>query len=348
MARRLVSSWNGTCMRKRSAKGKVIFFLLGIVLAGGYAAYTIRAKLEPLPKGKAQLVRVEKKSPTSTILSQLEDKGIIRSAAATGFYARYKKWPASIEDGTYRLSPGMTSDELIKALNSPVTVKVTVPEYYWISRTAELMGKKDVATEQEFKALAHKPSEFAKEVDFPLPKTSLEGYLFPDTYQIEPEIGARSVIKQQLENFQKRVWEGLKQPKNLQRAVIIASIVEREAKLDKERPMVAGVIENRLAKGMPLEMDATILYAQQDWHIPTPADIRQTVSPYNTYKNKGLPPGPICSPGLKSIEAALKPSRHNYYFYVALPDGKSLFATTLAEHNANINKRRAALRAMKR
>lgn len=335
-------------MKKSTLKRNLFFFLLGLILAGGYALNQMRTKLQPLEHGPAQLVRIEKKSPISTILSQLEEKKIIRSAAATGFYAKWKKWPAMIEDGTYRLNAGMSADQIVKALQDPITVKVTIPEYFWASRTAEVMEKKDVAKASDYVALVSDPAKFKGDVEFPLPAKSLEGYLFPDTYQIEPEIGAESVIRQQLRAFEKRIWEGLNHPKNLQRSVIIASIVEREAKLDAERPMIAGVIENRLAKGMPLEMDATVLYAQQNWHIPTPADIRNTDSPYNTYKNKGLPPGPICSPGLKSIQAALKPSRHNYFYYVALPNGKSLFATTLAEHNANINKRRAALKALKR
>ncbi len=334
-------------MSRKSIKRNLSFFLVGIILAAAYAGYTFQQKLKPTPPGSPQLIRIAKRTPTSTVMSLLEDKGIIRSAAATGFYARWKKWPALIQDGAYRVAPGMTGDQLIRALQERIEIKVTVPEYFWVARTAKLMASKNVADAQEYIDQAGKPAEFKGDVDFPLPSKSLEGYLFPDTYLIEPEAGAHAVIRQQLKTFEKRVWDGLNHPKNLGRAIIIASIVEREAKLDSERPMVAGVIENRLAKGMPLEMDATVLYAQQNWHEPTGSDIRNTISPYNTYKNKGLPPGPICSPGLKSIKAALNPSRHNYLYYVALPNGKSLFSSTLEQHNANINKRRAALRALK-
>jgi UPF0755 protein len=206
------------------------------------------------------------------------------------------------------------------------------------------MEKLNVAKAEEYTELAHKPQDFAKNVSFPLPKDSLEGYLFPDTYKVQPLVGARPAILQQLQAFEKRVWKGLNQPRNLRRAIIIASIVEREAKLDRERPIIASVIENRLSKNMTLDIDATILYAQQDWHEPTRADIRNTVSPYNTYKNKGLPPGPICSPGLKSIKAALNPAKTDYLYYVAMPDGHSLFGKTLDEHNANVARRRRALR----
>lgn len=335
-------------MSVKKVSRNIALFLIGLALAGGYAYFRFQENLKPMPAGPAQVIRYPAKMPISTVLSDLEKRGIIKSAAAMGVYAKYRSKVVAVDDGTYSLKPGMTTNEVFKALQTPITVRVTVPEYYWIDRTAKLMEEKGVATKQEFDELAAKPAEFKDAVEFPLPQKSLEGYLFPDTYKIEPMVGAKSVITQQLKTFQKRVWEGLNKPKNLHRAVIIASLVEREAKLDSERPMVAGVIENRLAKGMPLEIDATVLYAQQDWHEPTPADIRNTISPYNTYLNKGLPPGPICSPGLKSIQAALNPARHDYFFYVALPDGSSLFARTYDEHRQNINKRRRALRQSNR
>lgn len=331
-------------MSRKSVKRNVGLFLIGLLVAGGFAGYTFNSKLRPEPAGPAQLIRVDAKVELSTELHILQEKGIIRSAAALGFYARVKKRESVVEAGTYSVAPGMTADELLKALRTTVSVKVTVPEYYWIARTAELMEKNQIAKADEYQALADRPSEFAKAVSFPLPQKSLEGYLFPDTYKMQPLVGARSAITQQLEAFEKRVWKGLDHPKNLQHVMIVASMVEREAKFDDERPIIAGIIENRLAKGMPLEVDATILYAQQKWHVPTRSDIKHTISPYNTYLNKGLPPGPICSPGLKSIKAAMNPTKSAYLYYVAMPDGHSLFGKTLEEHTANVAKRRRAMR----
>ncbi|HVT11745.1 MAG TPA: endolytic transglycosylase MltG [Fimbriimonadaceae bacterium] len=331
-------------MSRKSVRRNVALFFLGLLIAGGFTLYTFNSKLRPVASGQSQLVRVDAKVELSTELHILEEKGIIRSAAATGFYARVKKRENAVEAGTYSLAPGMTADEVLKALRTPVTVKVTVPEYYWISRTAELMEKCQVAKAEDYRSLADKPSEFAKVVDFPLPQKSLEGYLFPDTYKMQPLVGAKAAITQQLQAFEKKVWKGLDHPKNLQHVIIVASMVEREAKFDEERPIIAGIIENRLAKGMPLEVDATILYAQQRWHVPTRNDIKHTISPYNTYLNKGLPPGPICSPGLKSIKAAMHPAKSDYLYYVAMPDGHSLFAKTVEEHNANVAKRRRAMR----
>jgi len=334
--------------KKSKAKRGIGCFLLGVLIGGAFVVYKFNDNLKPTSASPAKLVRYDAKQPLSTILHDLEEKGIIRSASATGLYARIKKKETIVEAGTYSVAAGMSADEILKALRTPVTVKVTIPEYYWAAETAKVMEEKEVAKADDYIAEVGKPKDFAKAVDFPLPANSLEGYLFPDTYKIQPLVGAKAAIAQQLEAFEKRVWKGLNEPKNLNRAVIVASMVEREAKLDDERPIIASVIENRLSKGMPLEIDATVLYAQQRWHEPTRADIRNTISPYNTYLNKGLPPGPICSPGLKSIKAALNPAKTDYLYYVAMPDGKTLFAKTLPEHNANVAKRHAALRRARR
>ena len=128
----------------------------------------------------------------------------------------------------------------------------------------------------------------------------------------------------------------------------MASLVQLEAGTDSDRPMIAGVIENRIQKKMPLQIDATILYALQKWQRLTFKDYHSVKSPYNTYLVKGLPPGPICSPDEIDIEAAMHPAKHNFLFYVALPDGSSIYAATYKEHLKNIRIRKAALKALKK
>lgn len=350
MGRRRVSSSNGLFMSRKSAKRNIILFLIALGVGAGVGIYKLRSDLRPEPKGAARLIRYDRKQPLSTTLYDLEQKKIIRSATALGLYARMQKMGGVVEAGTYSLAPGMEADAVLHALRNPVTVRVTVPEYFWISRTAELMEKRNIAPAQEFAVLAAQPADFQAVVDFPLPADTLEGYLFPDTYKMQPLVGAKSAITQQLHAFGDKVWKGLMHGKpvtraELKRIVTIASMVEREAKFDEDRPLIASVIENRLAKGMPLEVDATVLYAQQRWHVPRRSDIRNTISPYNTYKHRGLPPGPICSPGLKSIEAAMHPAKTPYLYYVAMPDGQSLFAATHEGHLANVAKRRRAMRS---
>jgi len=163
----------------------------------------------------------------------------------------------------------------------------------------------------------------------------LEGFLFPDTYEFAPMTPARDVVKTQLRTFKRKVGGG-----DLRRTVTVASLIELEAALDSERSKIAGVIENRLKKGMTLDLDASVLYAMQEWRQLPPGFVRTVKSPYNTYLHKGLPPGPIGSPSLKSIVAARQPDAHGYLYYVARPDRSHLFAKTYAEHQQNIKKAR--------
>jgi UPF0755 protein len=195
-------------------------------------------------------------------------------------------------------------------------------------------------------ALVRQPQEFKGVVDFPLPSDSLEGYLYPDTYDFPPLYGARNAIKRQLKAFQEKVYEPLGRPKNLHRLVTIGSMIELEVMKDEERPKVAGVIENRVKQNMYLGIDAALLYGIQKWRQLTLDDYRNIDSPYNTYTHKGLPPGPICSPTYASVKAAKNPSHHNYLYYVAMPTGYHMFAPDYPTHLANIQRRKAALRAV--
>jgi UPF0755 protein len=169
----------------------------------------------------------------------------------------------------------------------------------------------------------------------------LEGYLYPDTYDLPPLLGAHDTIDRQLKAFESKVYPLLKGVKNPGKILTIASMVEMEAAKDKDRPLIAGVIVNRLNKGMRLQIDATVLYGMKQWRRLNYADYKFP-SPYNTYLINGLPPGPICSPTLKSVEAALHPAKNGYLYYVAMPSGYSVFAHTYEEHLANVAKMRAA------
>ena len=188
------------------------------------------------------------------------------------------------------------------------------------------------------------PSSLALLVSFPLPKSGLEGYLFPDTYDFPPLLGALEVVKMRLRTFDRKVYKPLGMPPNIGRIVTIASLIELEAGNDRDRALISGVIQNRLNKGIPLQLDASIVYALGKWRRLHFKDYKNVKSPYNLYLHKGLPPTPICSPSLKSIEAAMHPAHHHYLFYVALPNGESLFSTTFEEHKKKIKLRLAALK----
>lgn len=328
----------------KKLKRFVLRLLALVILSLGAGGYWIYTQLEPAATtGAARLVRWKQPVLLRNALDRLEGESLVRSAVATRLLAKYKNVTTNVKAGTYQIAPTMTSQEVLEALQKPVRRMVRLPETNWAARTANLLAKDQLGTAKEYMALVKNPSEFQDEVSFPLPEDSLEGYLYPDTYDLPPLMTPREVISRQLENFERRVWKGLGKPKNLHRAIIVASMVEMEVARDEERPIVAGVIENRLAKGMLLQIDAAINYGLQKWRPLTYADYRGVDSPYNLYRNKGLPPGPICSPSLKSIKAALNPAKHDYFYYVALPSGRSLFAATYDEHLANVAKRRAAV-----
>lgn len=319
-----------------------VFALVLIVAAGG--AYWLYTQIQPLnPSDKLRLVRFTESTHIRSAMDRLEKGKVIRSALAAKIYMRLKSSPTTVRSGTYELGANLSLQDVIDALQKPIRRMVRLPETNWAARTANLLAKQELGTASEYMSLVREPDRFQPTVSFPLPAESLEGYLYPDTYDLPPLMTPAEVIDRQLENFEKRIWIGLNKPKELHRAIIIASMVELEVARDEERPIVAGVIENRLAIGMPLQIDAAINYGIQKWRPLTYADYRNVDSPFNLYRHKGLPPGPICSPTVKSVKAALNPAKHKYVYYVALPSGRSLFAETYSEHLTNVARRRRAV-----
>lgn len=302
--------------------------------------------LRPTPERPPFFIRVAIPTPRERVLSELEERGVVRNAWAAGVWARYRGFPARVAMGTYRVRPGASLDETLRSLASPVRRLVRIPEGRWIAQVAQMLESKQVCSAKEYIAAASDPASFERYVSFPLPNSgTLEGYLFPDTYDLPPLLGAKETIIRQLRTFEKRVGPHLNSRTDLRKAVIIASMVELEAALDRERPLIAGVIANRLAQGRKLEIDATVLYGLGEWRVLGPGEVRKVRSPYNTYLHAGLPPGPIGSPGLRSILAALNPARHDYLYYVAMPDRSHRFAKTYADHLVNIRIARKAARA---
>jgi UPF0755 protein len=333
--------------RKRAGRWILLGFVLGGAIGG---TFWLKQGISPTPKGAPFFVRYEHPTTLPRVLYEMKRRGVVRDPLAMRAYAFITRTPTQIRSGTYRVHSGMSAKELFDEFRKPMSQMVRIPETNWAQRTANLLETKyQVCPAADYMALVRNPNEFAQEVSFPLPKDSLEGYLYPDTYDLPPLLGARAVILRQLKAFQRKVWEPLKHPKNLHRILTVASMVQLEAGRDDERAAIAGVIENRLDKGMRLQIDATILYGIQKWKRLTYADYRNLDTPYNTYTNDGLPPGPICSPTIKSIEAAMNPDKEGgNVFYVAMPNARSVFAPTYSEHLKNVKKRRAALKELAR
>lgn len=328
---------------KRLLKSLVALLIIAALLgAGGWV--WLQREIAPTAKSAPFYMRVESGTGMAAVLAQLQEKGVVRNPTALRLYAMATKNQPSVREGTYQFSGGMAADAILKTLSQPIRRMVRIPETNWMERTARLLEREEVLKADEYLGLAKEPAKFRADFpDVPLPEQgSLEGYLFPDTYDLPPLLGAERTIRKQLKAFQDKVMPVAEKAKDLHRAIIVASMVELEVARDEERPVVAGVIENRLKLGMPLQIDATVLYAMGEWKNLSRAELRSTDSPYNTYLNKGLPPGPVCSPSLASIKAALEPAKHDYLFYVAIPgtNGKHEFAATYREHLNNIARRK--------
>ena len=328
-------------MRKR--RSPLLPALAGVATIGGIGT-ALGLTLAGLPLSRsAKTVRIEIQPGVSNsdVARQLEGAGVIRSA----WWLERLASKETLRPGVYDFSPSESPAAILRkmARGEFAGVKVTFPEGFTLKKmAARLVEKKVLPEETEFLRLAQAEGKTFK-ASFPLP-VNLEGYLFPDTYRIPLGSDARAVIQRMLANFDRKVAPKLKAAgKPVGPTIIKASLIEREAEVEEDRAKIAGVIENRLVRGMRLQIDATVQYA-----LPAHksrllfADLKLK-SPYNTYLNKGLPPGAICCPGLPSIQAALSPEKSSYLFYVAGPDGKKhLFAATFEEHQKNIKSVRGA------
>jgi UPF0755 protein len=312
---------------------------LGILVGG-----SVRALVVPAGAGPPELVTVEPGQSASDVAVMLNDRGLIRNAnvfAAAAYVTG--KWHC-IQAGRHELDSGMTGLEIIDALcrgSRKAWRWITIPEGYTLRQVAAKIEDEGLGRASTFLREARRPSIF--HTAFPLTGRSLEGYLFPDTYRIDATETERDIIAQMLRRFEQVVWSGLFDAKpvyggrSLSEILILASLVEAEARRNEERQIIAGVLANRLRLGQRLECDATVQYALGDDRKPRLTyDDLAIESDYNTYLRSGLPPGPICNPGEASIRAAMDPAQVPYLYYVARPDGSHVFTRTFEQHQAAI------------
>ncbi|MCL5959115.1 MAG: endolytic transglycosylase MltG [Chloroflexi bacterium] len=292
----------------------------------------------------------------TTIADRLQKQGIISSAFMFRVLAQLRGADSQLTVGKYELRRNMTTNEVIDKLREArlLAARITTIEGWRAEEIADLIERKGVARREEFLSLVRQAI-----FDFDFLKgrprgASLEGYLFPDTYDIPKGATATDVTRTMLATFDKRFDSSLRQKGaasdlTLHQVVTLASIVEREAVVAGERPLIAGVFLNRIKLEMPLQADATVQYAitgpapgplTDYWKKALTTRDLQVDSPYNTYRVKGLPPGPIANPGLASLMAVVEPQKTDYLYFVAKNDGSHAFARTLEEHNQNVAKYR--------
>ncbi len=295
---------------------------------------------------------VEAGETVKEIAAQLEGDGLISDAQLFRRYVQYHGLDAGIEAGEFTLRRTMTVPEIARALQEgqrPEQV-VTVPEGLRLEQVAAVVAGQTSIAQDEFLALVTTGwSDMGLGFGFLAgvpPTATLEGFLFPETYRLPENATARDLLARMLETFDERVTSEMQAAAanrglDIYELIALASIVEREAVLDEERPVIAGVYANRLDAGWLLSACPTVQYGMggpDDWWPALTLDDLDWESPYNTYRNLGLPPGPICSPGLASIQASAYPSDTEYYFFLVdcnRADGSHLFATTEQEHISN-------------
>ncbi len=334
----------------RSAAWSITLLLIAVAVLIAIVAAT--RSLAPVTTDKSAptvLVSVPGGANTRRIGRLLARRHLVRSALAFVFAARVAGVSGRMRAGLYELSPAMPPSQIAQliALGRTAQDVVTIPEGFTDAQIARRLAARGMADEQDFLTLARTQGRTFTVDGWTPPDANLEGYLFPDTYRLPRGMTARGIITVMLTEFQTRVvrpnaalWG--RYPGGLPAAITLASLVEREAEVDADRPLIAGALDNRLKRGMRLQCDATVQYAlPQHKGRLMDADLR-VASPYNTYLHAGLPPTPIANPGLPSINAALHPAATDALFYVARPDGRHIFSATLAQHDRAI----ALVRAM--
>ena len=342
-----------TVPARRSARGaawSITFFLLAVaLLVAIVGTLQMMAPMSGDKNLRPVLVTIPRGSNVHEIGALLARKHLIRQPLSFVLGARLEGVSGKMRAGHYELSPAMPPRQMaaLIAMGETATDVVTVPEGFTVVQIARRLAEKRMVNEAAFLSLAQTQGTTFHAASFQPPTDNLEGYLFPDTYRFPKGMTEREIITQMLDNFAKRVvqphqTEIAAYPGGLPALINLASLVEREAEVDKDRPLIAAALQNRLKIGMRLQCDATIQYALPEHKSRLHyADLRVD-SPYNSYTHAGLPPTPIANPGLPSIEAALHPAAADYLFYVARPDGSHIFSRTLAEHDRAIAELRGA------
>ena len=329
--------------------GKIaLFFITAVFLLGLFLFGWWRKNTSPVsPIQEETVFIVTRGSSTNQIGEKLYDKGLIRNPFVFRVYVQFLASQNNMNFGEFILSPSMNISEIVDTLQGkPVEIWITIPEGLRLTQMVEVFVN-------NLKKSGDDAEVFRRE--FLEKSQGREGLLFPDTYLFPPDASASLVVDKMSLTFELKVIRGLENEINesrygLDEIMIMASIIEREAKTNEERPLVAGILWKRIeTPGWLMQADATLQYAVANarcpqykpdcnwWPILTKEDMGID-SYYNSYKHDGLPPAPIASPGLSSIKAALNPQLSDYWFYIHDLEGKIHFAKTLDEHNINISK----------
>jgi UPF0755 protein len=335
---------------------------LGILLAVGLIAgavdmYAVYPSSPGPGSGEERLVEVEKGVGPRRLARLLHNSGVISSPGRFGLWLRLSGGFAKVQAGTFRIRDDATPTEVVEALRGVGVIpgiRVTIPEGHRLRQIGAALQAAGVVKQADFITAATDGALLSK---LGIPGATAEGYLFPDTYFFDPSKGAGGVVETMHASFKARLSKlGIARSVDLNGLVTLASIVQAEAKVEKEMPIIAGVYVNRLTKpAFPsrlLQADPTVSYGCEPFVTPrgkacvgfngvlTRNQLNDETNPYNTYVHPGLPPGPICAPGIPALKAASAPREVPYFFFVAEGSGRHAFSSTLAEHHKAVDRYR--------
>lgn len=327
------------------------FFVLALAVALSLVLFLVRAPYQ----GYAQedvVVSIAPRTPSASIFEMLESKGVLRDWRLGIVALKIFHQGKTLKAGEYRFAGPRTPEQVVLSLvaGDVVTYRITVPEGFTADEVFTLFASQGFSTLHDYQALFPRPGELD---GLPKEAITLEGFLFPDTYTVTRSMGAREILGAMTRQFARRLPDGFEQKARAQgltllQATTLASLVEKETSVAAERPLVAGVYRNRLRKGMLLQCDPTTIYALKRlgaWRGALARSELAVDEPYNTYVWPGLPPGPICNPGIASLRAAIAPANVSFLYFVAAGDGSHLFSADYEEQQQNAARYHKARRA---
>lgn len=326
-------------MKKILVSMVTIIFILTALVSGAFIYY--RSIVSKPLKSDAEKIKVvvEKDDSLYKVLDRLNESGNIKNIQLTKFYYKYSGKNTDLKPGKYSVSSDVSMDGLVSSLSggNHDTVSITIPEGSNVENIAQIVEKSGLAKKDEF-INAVKSYELPSYVPSVKDRRyALEGYLFPDTYSFEKDTSSEKIIKTMLVNFESKMKQALTETgvsleeSKYDEVINKAAMIERETGIDEERANVSSVINNRLAIDMPLQIDATVLYAIGVDSKEVLLKDMAVENPYNTYFVKTLPLGPISNPGLESIKAALKPNNTDYIYYILNPKTNKHFFTNSSD-----------------
>ncbi len=317
----------------------ILIIILFIVAFFGTGIYL------PVEKNSTKNVEflVEKGEGAKEISIKLKEEGLIRWSSLFRFYVLIKEVSNKLKAGKYLLSKTMNIPDMVGKFVSGDVVKeeITIIEGWNLKDIGKYFEEKGIATSEELSKVSQSEIWKSEKFDFlkdKSDKVGLEGYLFPDTYEIHQKVSLEEIVGKMLSNFDKKLSSDLreeikKQGKSIFEIITMASLLEKEVQTLEDKKIVSGILWKRLENKIPLQVDATIIYLTGKKSSKISRKETQIDSPFNTYKYKGLPLGPISNPGLESIIAAIYPQDSEYWYYLSTPEGETIFSKTLEEHN---------------